>query len=54
LILNNHPDNIISNLYENHNEDRIRLIFDGWHQLDRIDIERNPNLKYATMGYLTS
>jgi len=54
FILNNHPKNIFSSLYENPHKNQIRLIFDGWHQLDRIDIERNQNLKYATMGYLTS
>jgi len=53
LILNNNPKNIISSIYDISHKDRRVLIFDGWHQFDRLDIERNKNLIYSTMGYLS-
>lgn len=51
LILNNHPDNVCSYLLSNNEKDV--LVFDGWNQLDRLEIEKNPRHVYATMGYMT-
>ena len=51
LILNNHPDNVCSYLISNNEKDI--LVFDGWNQLDRLEIEKNPRHVYATMGYMT-
>jgi nucleotide sugar dehydrogenase len=51
LILNNHRLNIRSGAYRREGKDR--LIFDGWHQLDLVEIEKVPGLTYATMGYMT-
>lgn len=51
LILNNHPDNMrseISVASSGH-----RLIFDGWHQFEAAEIEKIPGLRYATMGYMS-
>ncbi len=51
LILNNHPDNIRSEIYSPSSKGR--LLFDGWHQYDAAEIESIPGLEYATMGYMT-
>jgi len=51
LMLNNHPDNVHSCLYQPSEDSR--LLFDGWKQVDRIEIEKVSGLSYATMGYLT-
>jgi len=51
LILNNHPDNIQSCLYQPSNIGR--LLFDGWNQLDVIEVEKIDGLSYATMGYMS-
>ena len=51
LIMNNHPDNVNSDLYSLPEKDK--LIFDGWNQINRLEIEKNPRLVYATMGYMT-
>ncbi len=51
LILNNHPDNVYSEIYTSPKNNR--LIFDGWNQVDRQEIEKIPGMSYATMGYMT-
>jgi|SaaInlStandDraft_4_1057021.scaffolds.fasta_scaffold10966_2 UDP-N-acetyl-D-mannosaminuronic acid dehydrogenase len=51
LILNNHPNNIHSGLYTTPINNR--LIFDGWNQVDRQEIEKISGMSYATMGYMT-
>jgi UDP-N-acetyl-D-mannosaminuronic acid dehydrogenase len=51
LILNNHPDNASSEIYTPPKNNR--LIFDGWNQVDRQEIEKIPGMSYATMGYMT-
>ena len=51
LILNNHPSNVQLEIFTT--SDSGRLIFDGWNQLDRIEVERVKGLEYATMGYST-
>ena len=52
LILNNHPGNLPEGLLE-----RLQgcqtLLFDGWSQLNRQDVERYNNITYSTMGYMT-
>lgn len=52
LILNNHPDNapdgLIGRLCG-----RQTLLFDGWSQLNRYEVERYHGITYATMGYMT-
>lgn len=54
LILNNHPAHNILGIPRVLNSSRKpRLVFDGWHQLDRDELERIPGVTYATMGYST-
>ncbi len=54
LILNNHPTHPVLGIPRALNTDRKpRLVFDGWHQLDRDELERIPGVTYATMGYST-
>jgi UDP-N-acetyl-D-mannosaminuronic acid dehydrogenase len=51
LILNNHKDNVCSDIFTIPNDNR--LVFDGWNQIDRSEVEKIPGLTYATMGYIT-
>jgi UDP-N-acetyl-D-mannosaminuronic acid dehydrogenase len=51
LILNNHPENVRSELYCQ--PPKQRLLFDGWNQLDVVEVEKISGLNYATMGYMT-
>ena len=51
LILNNHPGDVQLEIFET--SDSSRLIFDGWNQLDMIEVEKVNGLEYATMGYMT-
>lgn len=54
LVLNNHPAHSVLGIARILNNNRkLRLVFDGWHQLDREELERIPGLTYATMGYAT-
>lgn len=52
LILNNHPSNILEGLLTQL-KGRTTLLFDGWSQLDRYQIERYSGIVYANMGYMT-
>jgi len=51
LILNNHTQNIRSELYSR--PTKHRLIFDGWKQLDASEIKNIDGLYYGTMGYIS-
>jgi len=51
LILNNHPNNVYSDIYKH--PESYRLIFDGWNQVDKSEIEKTVGMTYATMGYMT-
>jgi UDP-N-acetyl-D-mannosaminuronic acid dehydrogenase len=51
LILNNHPNNTISELLVE--SSKPKLIFDGWSQLDQGEVEKINGLCYSTMGYST-
>jgi nucleotide sugar dehydrogenase len=53
LILNNHPANVYPGIYNSTSENNKRLIFDGWYQLDKVEIEKNVYLTYSTMGYIS-
>ena len=52
LILNNHPNNVQDGLIACLHG-RLTLLFDGWSQLDRYEVERYEGITYATMGYMT-
>jgi UDP-N-acetyl-D-mannosaminuronic acid dehydrogenase len=52
LILNNHPDNVQDGLIARL-QGRLTLLFDGWSQLDRHEVEQYEGITYATMGYMT-
>jgi UDP-N-acetyl-D-mannosaminuronic acid dehydrogenase len=52
LILNNHPDNVVSGLLPAL-AGRPTLLFDGWGMLDRREVEDHDRITYATLGYLT-
>jgi nucleotide sugar dehydrogenase len=54
LILNNHPSNVFPGIYNAVKQNQSRLIFDGWHQLDRVEIEKSNGLTYSTMGYFSA
>ena len=51
LLLNNHPSNICPGIYNTTKQNKNRLIFDGWHQLDKVEVEKTDGLTYSTMGY---
>jgi UDP-N-acetyl-D-mannosaminuronic acid dehydrogenase len=51
LIMNNHPDNICSDIYIP--SKNLKLIFDGWNQLNKMEVEKAVGLIYSTMGYMT-
>tara|TARA_X000000950_G_C13858424_1_gene637616 strand:- start:83 stop:1822 length:1740 start_codon:yes stop_codon:yes gene_type:complete len=51
LILNNNPKNKSLNYKFENNKNK--LIFDGWNQLHKFEIEKYTNVTYATMGYVT-
>jgi len=53
LILNNHPDNVYPSIYKATTQNKKRLIFDGWHQLDKVEVEKTIGLTYSTMGYIS-
>jgi UDP-N-acetyl-D-mannosaminuronic acid dehydrogenase len=52
LILNNHPDNVPEDLLSQLSN-RPVLFFDGWHLLERHQVEKYPHMTYATLGYMT-
>jgi len=52
LILNNHPENIRSCIYIE--PKKTKLIFDGWNQMNKEEVEKIDGMLYATMGYMTS
>ena len=52
IILNNHPQNVPDGLVA-HLHGRKTLLFDGWSQLDRTEVEQYDGVTYATMGYMT-
>lgn len=52
LILNNHPDNVPDGLIARLHG-RQTLLFDGWSQLDRHEVEQYDGIVYSTMGYMT-
>jgi len=51
LIMNNNPNNVSSDIYIDSKKGR--LIFDGWNQLNKVEVEKTPGLVYSTMGYMT-
>lgn len=51
LIMNNHPNNVHSDLYVD--SKKARLIFDGWNQLNKVEVEKISGFTYASMGYMT-
>ena len=51
LIMNNHPDNICSDIYIP--SINSKLIFDGWNQVNKMEVEKASGLIYSTMGYMT-
>jgi len=54
FILNNNPAHTLLGIPILLNQFRKpRLVFDGWHQLDRNELEQIPQVTYATMGYIT-
>lgn len=52
LIMNNHVDNVPNGLIARL-EGRRTLLFDGWSQFDRYEVEQCASVVYATMGYMT-
>jgi nucleotide sugar dehydrogenase len=53
LILNNHRDNVPDGIFVIANPAKEKLVFDGWNQLDKREIEQLDGYVYATMGYMT-
>lgn len=54
FILNNNPAHSLLGIPVILNKQKKpRLVFDGWHQLDRNELERIPEVTYSTMGYMT-
>lgn len=52
LILNNHPANVLDGMIARL-QGRNALLFDGWSQLDRHEVEHYEGITYASMGYMT-
>ncbi len=50
LFLNNNKKNL--KVFECIKGNNIKLIFDGWNQLDQAEVEKNELLIYSTMGYI--
>ena len=50
LFLNNNKKNL--KVFERIRGNNIKLIFDGWNQLDQAEVEKNKFLIYSTMGYI--
>ena len=50
LFLNNNKKNL--KVFERIRGNNIKLIFDGWNQLDQAEVEKNEFLIYSTMGYI--
>jgi UDP-N-acetyl-D-mannosaminuronic acid dehydrogenase len=54
LIMNNHYLNNRFNVVQSLRDGkRPKLLFDGWHMFDRLEIESLEHVYYATMGYMT-
>jgi UDP-N-acetyl-D-mannosaminuronic acid dehydrogenase len=52
LFLNNHPQHTRFNLYSGLSQMRKpALLFDGWHQLNELEVLQIPGMTYATLGY---
>jgi UDP-N-acetyl-D-mannosaminuronic acid dehydrogenase len=51
FILNNHKLHPTISSYMK--DSKIKFIFDGWSQLNRFEIEKNYNIVYSTLGYIT-
>ena len=51
MIMNNHPNNVQSDLYVD--SKKARLIFDGWNQLNKVEVEKISGFTYASMGYMS-
>jgi len=51
MIMNNHPNNVQSDLYVD--SKKARLIFDGWNQLNKVEIEKISGFTYSSMGYMS-
>lgn len=49
LLLNNHPSHIDDNLLVTMNSHQ-SLLFDGWHQYSKSDVDLYPNIIYSTLG----
>ena len=53
LILNNHQSNVKGDFFNLLNKNKRLLIFDGWGQIQRDQIEKNKLWTYSTLGYMT-
>ena len=53
LILNNHQSNIKGDFFKLLNNNKRLLIFDGWGQIQKSQIEKNKLWTYSTLGYMT-
>ena len=53
LILNNHQCNVKGDFFNLLNKRKKLLIFDGWGQIQKDQIEKNNLWTYSTLGYMT-
>ena len=53
LILNNHQNNVKGDFFKLLDYKKRLLIFDGWGQIQKSQIEKNKLWTYSTLGYMT-
>ena len=53
LILNNHHNNVRGDFFNLLDKNKKLLIFDGWGQIQKDQIEKNNLWTYSTLGYMT-
>ena len=53
LILNNHHNNVKGDFFKLLDKNKKLLIFDGWGQIQKDQIEKNNLWTYSTLGYMT-
>lgn len=53
LFMNNHQNNLFSNLFQKISKNKPMLFFDGWNLLKKHEIELNYNWTYCSLGYFT-
>jgi len=54
IVMNNHPSNVTGLISDVVSNPKPRLVFDGWSQLNRSEMESITGLTYSTIGYMAN